>query len=284
MCQLTRLPLCRGACSRAQPMRPAIHQANATASRPFGSMRDRIFCLPVPTELLHSERMIRIVWSQFGIAFSALLPLVNPLGSALVFYGLVGAASPEVYRRLARRIAINTVLFLLVIELIGAALLSFFGVSLPIVEVTGGLVLAAMGWSLLNQPSADAHQQEKEAETRGCDDADIEKLFQQTFYPLTFPVTAGPGCIVIMVTLTAHASTHKLIPDLFAHLGISIAVLVISLLVFFAYAYAPLITRKISPQTAHGIVRVIAFLLLCIGVQIAWNGVSSLVLTLMNHR
>jgi multiple antibiotic resistance protein len=226
--------------------------------------------------------MIRMVWSQFGIAFSALLPLVNPLGSALVFYGLVGAAPPEVYRRLARRIAINTILFLLVIELIGAALLSFFGVSLPIVEVAGGLVLAAMGWSLLNQQGAAAHQQEKEDEARGSDD--IEKLFQQTFYPLTFPVTAGPGCIVIMLTLTAHSSTHSLIPNLLGHLGILIAVLVICLLVFFAYAYAPLITRKISPQTAHGIVRVIAFLLLCIGVQITWNGVSSLLLALMNHR
>src|SRR6201996_1819474 len=159
--------------------------------------RDRIFCLPVPTELLHSERMIRIVWSQFGIAFSALLPLINPLGSALVFYGLVGAAPPEVYRRLARRIAINTVLFLLVIELIGAALLAFFGISLPIVEVAGGLVLASMGWSLLNQQGAAAHQQEKEDEAPA---SNIEELNRQTFYPLTFPITAGPGCIVIMLT------------------------------------------------------------------------------------
>ncbi len=224
--------------------------------------------------------MIRLVWSQFGIAFSALLPLVNPIGSALVFYGLIGAAPPEVYRRLARRIAINTVLFLVVIELIGAALLSFFGVSLPIMEVAGGLVLASMGWSLLNQQGADAHQQEKEDRAPA---SDIDKLFQQTFYPLTFPITAGPGCIVIMLTLSAHASTHRLIPDLFAHLGVFIAIIVLCVLVYFAYAYAPLITRKISPQTANGIVRIIAFLLLCIGVQIAWNGVSSLVLTLMKH-
>jgi multiple antibiotic resistance protein len=224
--------------------------------------------------------MIRLVWSQLGIAFSALLPLVNPLGSALVFYGLVGSAPPEVYRRLARRIAINTVLFLLVIELIGAALLSFFGVSLPIVEVAGGFVLAAMGWSLLNQQGADAHQQEKAAQAPVSD----EKLYQQTFYPLTFPVTAGPGCIVIMLTLTAHASTHSLIPNLMSHLGILIAVVVLCVLVYFAYAYAPLITQKISPQTARGVVRVIAFLLLCIGVQIAWNGVSSLLLTLIKHR
>lgn len=225
--------------------------------------------------------MIRLVWSQLGIAFSALLPLVNPLGSALVFYGVVGAAPPDVYRRLARRIAINTVIFLTVIELIGAALLSFFGVSVDIVEVAGGLVLAAMGWSLLNQQGASAHQQEKEDQAPA---SDIEKLYQQTFYPLTFPITAGPGCIVIMLTLTANASTHGLLPKLISHLGILIAVVVLCVLVYFAYAYAPLITRKISPQTAHGVVRVIAFLLLCIGVQIAWNGVSSLVLTLMKHR
>ena len=225
--------------------------------------------------------MVRLVWSQLAIAFSALLPLVNPLGSALVFYGLVGAAPPEIYRRLARKIAINTVIFLLVIELIGATLLSFFGVSLPIVEVAGGLVLASMGWSLLNQQGAAAHLKEKESE---APDSNVDELSGQTFYPLTFPVTAGPGCIVIMLTLTAHASTYGLIPNLLAHLGILVAVIVLCVLVYFAYSYAPLITRKISAQTAHGIVRIIAFLLLCIGVQIAWNGLSSLLLTLAKHR
>jgi multiple antibiotic resistance protein len=124
--------------------------------------------------------MIRLVWSQLGIAFSALLPLVNPLGSALVFYGVVGAAPPEVYRRLARRIAIYTVIFLLIIELIGAAILSFFGVSVGIVEVAGGLVLASMGWSLLNQQGAEEHQQEKQDQAAPCG---IEGLYQQTFYP-----------------------------------------------------------------------------------------------------
>ena len=232
-------------------------------------------------DLLHSTPMLRLVWSQLGIAFSALLPLINPLGSALVFYGVVGAAPPEVYRRLARRIAINTVIFLLVIELIGAALLSFFGVSVSIVEVAGGLVLAAMGWSLLNQQGAAAHQEEKADQQCA---SNIEQLFEQTFYPLTFPITAGPGCIVVMITLTANASPHSsLVPKLFSHLGILIAAVVLSVLVYFAYAYAPLITRKISPQTAHGIVRVIAFLLFCIGVQITWNGLSGLLLTLLKH-
>src|SRR5580698_3765419 len=95
-----------------------------------------------------------IVLKFFGLAFSALLPLVNPLGSALVFMGLVGVAPPKVFSTLARKIAINTTLFLLVVELVGAALLNFFGISLPVVQVAGGFVLAAMGWGLLNGPDA----------------------------------------------------------------------------------------------------------------------------------
>src|ERR1700733_13234793 len=88
----------------------------------------------------------------FALTFSALLPLINPLGSALVLLGIVGHAPAAVFRDLARKIAIRTILFLLVIELVGTGLLEFFGISLPVVQVAGGLVLASMGWSLLNQP------------------------------------------------------------------------------------------------------------------------------------
>jgi multiple antibiotic resistance protein len=89
-----------------------------------------------------------------GLSFSALLPLINPLGDALVFPGIVGPATPDVYRRLARRVAINTTLFLILVEAGGAAIIKFFGISLPIMQVSGGLVLAAMGWNLLSQDEA----------------------------------------------------------------------------------------------------------------------------------
>jgi len=86
----------------------------------------------------------------FGFAFSSLLPLINPLGGALVFLGIVGIAPSAVYRMLARKIAISTTIFLLTIEAIGTALLKFFGISVPVMQVAGGFALAAMGWSLLN--------------------------------------------------------------------------------------------------------------------------------------
>jgi len=207
----------------------------------------------------------------FGLSFSALLPLVNPLGDALVFLGLVGNAPPAVYRTLARKIAISTTLFLLAIELIGTAMLKFFGISLPVMQVSGGLVLAAMGWSLLNQEEPDTRDDQTEVSG-----AAFGSLERKIFYPFTFPITAGPGCIVVMVTLSAHASVKGVLPDIAAHAGIVLAVVVLSVAVYFCYGYAPVITARVSPETAHGILRVIAFVLLCIGVQITWNGIEAM--------
>ena len=212
----------------------------------------------------------------FGLSFSALLPLVNPVGDALVFLALVGTAPPVVYRSLAKKIAISTTVFLLMIELLGTAMLKFFGISLPVMQVSGGLALAAMGWRMLNQEQPDTKDERTEVR-----DAGLGSLEGKIFYPFTFPITAGPGCIVVMVTLSAHASVKGLLPTMAAHAGIVLAVVLLSVAVYFCYGYAPAITARVSSQTAHGILRVIAFVLLCIGGQITWNGVEALLKTVL---
>jgi multiple antibiotic resistance protein len=224
-----------------------------------------------------------LLWKYFALGFSALLPLINPLGSALIFLGLVGTAPIETYRALARRIAINTIIFLAVIELIGSYLLGFFGISLPIVQVSGGIVIAMIGWGLLNQKDSAPSPDKTEAAIPAVTQSEINSLQQKAFYPFTFPITAGPGCIVVMLTLSVHTEQITLQDKVLAHLGLFIAVILLSALVYLCYAYAPKIARSISPATAHGILRVVAFILLCIGVQIAWNGVSSLITPLL-HR
>jgi multiple antibiotic resistance protein len=214
----------------------------------------------------------------FWLSFSALLPLINPLGSALVFVGLIGAAPSSIYHALARRIAVNTILFLLVIEATGTMLLKFFGISLPVMQVSGGLVLAVMGWTMLNQNDPAAN--ETIART-ARDDAAFASWKGKAFYPLTFPITAGPGCVVVMVTLSAHATAKGIVPDVAAHAGIACAVVVLSVAVYFCYGFAPAITARVAPQTVQGILRVIAFVLMCIGVQITWNGASALLKTVL---
>ena len=224
------------------------------------------------------------IWKSFIIAFSALLPLINPLGSALVFLGLVGNAPADDYRILARKIAVNSVIFLLIIELLGSAILHFFGISLSIVQVAGGLVLASMGWSVLNQAEPAPVTLDKSAGIEANTDLRLRGLQQKAFYPFTFPITSGPGTLVVMLTLATRGSGGGLTLNLLRHSGLFLAIVILSATVYVCYANAPRLTRAVPPATAHGILRVVAFILMCIGVQIAWNGLSVLLLTVLRHR
>jgi multiple antibiotic resistance protein len=223
-----------------------------------------------------------LIWKYFALGFSALLPLINPLGSALIFLGLVGRAPIDTYRALARRIAINTVVFFAVIELVGSSLLAFFGISLPIMQVSGGIVIAMIGWSVLNQKdSAPNAEKTSVAAVPAVTQAEIDELREKAFYPFTFPITAGPGCIVVMLTLSVHATQPRIGQTVLAHVGLFTSAIILSGSVYICYAYAPKIAHAVSPATVHGILRVVAFILFCIGVQIAWNGLSGLLTPLL---
>lgn len=207
----------------------------------------------------------------FPVAFTALLPIMNPFGSAILFLGLVGPADRIVYQRLARRIAFRTALFLIAIDLLGALILTFFGISLPVVEVAGGLVLASMGWRMLNRPDSEMHAEHEAREPQS-----LEALDAKAFYPFTFPLTAGPATVVVTLALAAHAERPITLDGIFDQLGMVLAILLLCALVYFSYAYAPEISRRISPQTIHGVLRIVSFLLLAIGIQIFWRGAVEL--------
>jgi multiple antibiotic resistance protein len=216
---------------------------------------------------------LSLVLEFIPLGFSALLPVINPLGSAVIFLGLVPYADHATVKVLARKIAFNTIWFLLVVQITGAYILRFFGISLPVVQVAGGLVLATMGWSLLNK-------QDPEGSAATPVAAAPESLQSKLFYPLTFPVTAGPGCIVVALTLSAHASKPSLLDSALAHVGLLIATVLIGIVIYFSYAYADAMTAKLSTSMTHGILRVISFILLCIGGEIMWNGIQNLLKTL----
>ena len=217
------------------------------------------------------------------LAFTALLPLINPIGSALIFLGLVGDEPARVYHSLARRIAMATFFFLVVIEFLGSLLLNFFGISLPIIQLTGGLVIVATAWTLLFDKDSNSHAKGKRQEIGDSAPAEDEDLDGKVFYPFTFPLTAGPGSLAVMVTLSAHVAGNGLSVRVQDHVGIVLAVIALSVSVYLCYAYAPKLIKAISPATVHGLLRIIAFILMCIGVQIAWNGLSESVGTLIPH-
>jgi multiple antibiotic resistance protein len=212
----------------------------------------------------------------FVLGFSALLPLINPPGSALELLGIVGVGEGKPYKLLAKKIAINTTLFLVVVALTGPYVLQFFGISIEILQLVGGAVLAAMGWQLLNKPEGEKQMNDPSLR-RAAEDCVANSWQSKVFYPFTFPLTVGPGSVAVMLTLSAQAKSLLFSDRVTAFLGLFGCIAFLSLLVFVFYAYAPFAAEKIPPALAHGVLRIIAFLLICIGAQIAWHGLHSLV-------
>ena len=196
-------------------------------------------------------------------------PMINPVGSALAFLGMVGEARGEVFRTLARKIAISTALFILTMDLARGAVLKLFGVSLPVVQLAGGHVLAAMGLSLLNEKDVAG-------ERAFIPGSGFVRFTGESFLPVHFSLDGWPRRTCGDAHTKRHASKGTLVQAIFAHLGVLCGMALMCLAVFASYAYAPKITEKIFPMTAHGILRVIAFVLFCIDVQIAWNGFNTL--------
>jgi multiple antibiotic resistance protein len=211
----------------------------------------------------------------FILGFTALLPLINPPGSALELLEIVGLGEEKPYKDLAWKVAVNTVILLTATAVVGPRVLQFFGISIEILQLMGGLVLVAMGWGMLNRQ--EGKQDSKDPHIRqAAVDCVTTYWKSRAFYPLTFPITVGPGSVAIMLTLGVQANGLLLTDHLLALLGLIFSLIVMSVLIYFFYAYAPKAAQRVSPSVVQGFMRVVAFLLLCIGGQIAWNGLHTL--------
>ena len=213
-----------------------------------------------------------------ALGIGALLPLINPPGTALELLGVIGIGETKSYKILARKIAVNTTLFLTVVALTGPYVLQFFGISIEILQFVGGAVLAAMGWQLLNKPDEERETRNPSV-VQAAEDCVASYWQSRAFYPLTFPITVGPGSVAIMLTLSAQAKSLALGNRIPAFLGLFACVIVLSVLVYFFCAYAPIAAKKFPSGIVHGVLRIIAFLLICLGAQIAWQGLHALLLT-----
>jgi multiple antibiotic resistance protein len=212
--------------------------------------------------------MSQLLKSTF-LVITALFPIVNPLGSAPLFLSLTHYYSPDERKLLSRRIALNSIALIVGSYFIGTHILAFFGISLPVVQVGGGMVLAATGWALLRQKDEDSTKADVH---RSVGEQD---LLTKAFYPLTLPLTVGPGSISVAITLGANEphGGHVLI---FSMLGAVIGAVLIAATVYLCYAFSDHLARALGETGMSVIMRLSSFLLVCIGVQIIWNGVSAL--------
>ena len=210
------------------------------------------------------------------LVVSALFPIVDPIGGSPVFLSLTRDYTPATRRLLARRISMDSFILLVASFAIGSHVLSFFGISLPVVRVGGGLIVISAGWAMLN---------EKEENGRGamrrnvsCHDA-----LRDAFYPLTLPLTVGPGSISVAITLGAN-EPHHLRANLIALVAAGIGSAILAATIYLCYGFADRLGAMIGPTGMNVVVKLSAFLLVCIGVQILWNGAQDLLSALPAFR
>jgi multiple antibiotic resistance protein len=208
----------------------------------------------------------------FLLVFAAIFPVVNPPGSALVFLSLTRHASTETRLSLAWRVALNCFFVMVGSLSLGALVLSLYGISVPIIRVAGGIVVAVSGWKLLNEGS------QKDAEnTPEVEGADLRNI---AFYPLTLPLTTGPGTIAVMISLGfGLARQPTKVDELIYVAAILLAVLVIAAMIYICFANAGKVENLLGRMGTDIAVRLSAFILFCIGIQILWIGISELLST-----
>jgi multiple antibiotic resistance protein len=202
---------------------------------------------------------------------TGLFPIINPPASALMVLSLLPHLTSHERDDLARRITFNSFVILLASLSIGAYVLSFFGVSIPVLRVAGGLVVGVAGWNLLQKSDeqSDDHAQAMQAEKHD------ESLASKAFYPLTLPLTVGPGSIAVAIALATGTPKGGLSAGHFAGVGVALIILCAS--IYICVRFAGELERLLGTVGTQVAIRLFAFVLFCIGVQLCWLGVSELI-------
>jgi multiple antibiotic resistance protein len=212
--------------------------------------------------------MVETITAFLGVvmlSLAALLPIINPPGLAPIFLSLTPGLSDPVRTALARRIAWNSFALLVGALLVGSYVLIVFGLSLAVIKIAGGLLVIATAWHLVR-----AEQSPDSGIVVGSTTS-VEHISSESFYPLTFPLTIGPGSISVAVTLGAGVRERD-VSDVTSVLGALTGILLVSSAVYLCYRFASRLLVALGKTGTVVMLRLSAFILLSVGVQILCDG------------
>ncbi len=196
----------------------------------------------------------------FVLAFTVLLPVINPFSGAMFYSKLVRNLNDRDRAFVANRIALYCMIVLIVCTTCGQIILNLFGISVGVLQLAGGIVLFAMGWKVLNAPTQDESTDKQVALPRA-------KLNTMAFYPFTLPLTTGPGAIAAAVALTASASY-----TVEHFIGTTLAIFATVFIVWGCYRFSDRFSRAVGLAGSDAFIRIFAFIVICLGVSIGWQG------------
>jgi len=205
------------------------------------------------------------------LGFVALLPVINPIGTALILDPFLRNLKPAERRLASVKIASYCFLICTTTLLAGSWIFQLFGISVPVVQIAGGTLICRTGWQLLS-PRDDLNNSAETSTPAGHQQ--VEDIL---FYPIAFPMTAGAGTISVLLTLSAHTSGNAWSTHLFSLSAILLAIVIMSILIYVCYAFTPAVLGRLGPRGEQIVNRLSAFLVFCVGIQIAATGLKHLI-------
>jgi multiple antibiotic resistance protein len=209
------------------------------------------------------------------IGIIALFPVVNPIGSAFIINPYLSHLSSIEKRRAVKKITFYAFCICTISLFAGHWILEIFGISIPVIQLAGGIMICKMGWEFLSsdkEPDQSTKDAADQAITSGYEDVE-----NKLFYPITFPITAGAGTISVLFTLSAHSSDTDMAVYLMNTSAIMLAIIIICVLIYIFYFNTRTIINYLGSNGERIVNRITAFLIFCVGLQIAVTGIRSLV-------
>ncbi len=206
------------------------------------------------------------------IGLIALFPVVNPIGSALIINPYLARLSENDRKIAVNKITVYAFSICIVSLFAGHWVLELFGISIPVIQLAGGILICKMGWESL---SAD-QQEDPDKEIDDSQNVATSSVKNQLFYPLTFPITTGAGTISVLFTLSAHSADSNWENYLINTSAILLAILIMCAMVYFFYNNTKKMVDRLGNNGQNIANRIFAFLIFCVGLEIATSGVKTL--------
>jgi len=205
--------------------------------------------------------------SYIGWTVGTLLPIINPISAAGMLIGITGQLTIEERNRQITMACIYMTAILLSFLLAGVVIMDLFGISIPGLRIAGGMIVAFLGFRMLFPHESDLDQ---------SSDIEARQKMDISFTPLAMPGLSGPGSIALVITMSTTVQESGELSTPMTYLVISLGIIVTAAIIWLCLRAAGLLNRLLGANGIAAISRIMGFLMVCIGVQFAINGVRDL--------
>jgi len=209
------------------------------------------------------------------IGIIALFPVVNPLGSAFIISPYLSNLTSAERRQAVAKITLYAFIICTVSLFAGQYIMQLFGISIPVIQLAGGIMICKIGWEFLSSDKKDDDTDSDTSKTTAI--SGLKNIQNKLFYPIAFPITAGAGTISVLFTLSAHSASFDNSSDYLMNTGaILLSIVFVCLLIYIFYLNTERLIHYLGSSGEMIVNRITAFLIFCVGLQIALTGLKSL--------